>query len=155
MMNVVLVAPEIPQNTGNIARSVLSVFGKLHLVEPLGFSLDDKYLKRAGLDYWHDVDIVRWSTLEKLLDHIASHNQTAWFLTTRSENPYDIVDYKDGDWLIFGSESRGLSPVVLDRYAEKTVTIPLPNLAVRSLNLASAVATVLFAAESKVRVFND
>lgn len=151
MMNVVLVNPEIPQNTGNVARSVLSVFGKLHLVEPLGFSLDDKYLKRAGLDYWHDVDITRWSSIEALFEHIATQNGRIWLYTTRTEKAYDTVEYRSGDWLIFGSESRGLSPELLADYQDENLTIPLPNLAVRSLNLASSVSAILFAAESQIR----
>ena len=152
MMNVVLVNPEIPQNTGNVARSVLSVFGKLHLVEPFGFSLDDKYLKRAGLDYWHDVDITRWESLDILLEHVDKCGEHSWFFTTRTDKAYDRVEYQKGDWLIFGSESRGLSPEILSRHFESNLTIPLPNLAVRSLNLASSVATVLFAAESQMRL---
>lgn len=151
MINVVLVHPEIPQNTGNIARSVLSLFGKLHLVEPLGFSLDDKYVRRAGLDYWRDVDITRWASLDELLTHIGTQQCRSWFFTTRAEKSYDTVSYQDGDWLIFGSESRGLSPKLLEEQQEQTVTIPLPNLAVRSLNLASAVAIALFAADSSMR----
>ncbi len=155
MLNVVLVYPEIPQNTGNVARSVLSLNARLHLVEPLGFSLDDKYVKRAGLDYWNDVDVTVWHSLDAVLTSVAEHGNRAWFLTTRAEKTYTSVHYSAGDWLFFGSESRGLPPDLLFDNSERALTIPLPNLAVRSLNVASSVAAVLFFAYYDIGNGND
>jgi len=144
MFNVVLVQPEIPPNTGNVARSAFATDAALHLVEPIGFLLDDYHLRRAGLDYWEDIRVIVWKSLDELLTPITA--ERVHLFSTRGLVRYDRAAYRPGDWLIFGSESRGLSPDLLDRYRDRTRYIPMTNLAVRSLNLASAVAVVLFEA---------
>ncbi len=144
MFNVVLVSPEIPPNTGNVARSVFATGGKLHLVKPLGFSLDDYHLRRAGLDYWEDIAVNLWESLDELIRDLSV--ETIHFFSTRGAVRYDKALYRPGDWLVFGNESRGLSPDLLDKCKERTRYIPMKNLLVRSLNLSSAAAVVLFEA---------
>ncbi len=144
MFNVVLVSPEIPPNTGNVARSVFATGGKLHLVKPLGFSLDDYHLRRAGLDYWEEIPVTVWESLDDLLRGVPA--EAVHFFSTRGEVRYDKADYRPGDWLVFGSESLGLPPDLLERHRGRTRHIPMGNLAVRSLNLSSAAAVALFEA---------
>ena len=144
MFNVVLVNPEIPQNTGNIARTVLSQKCRLHLVKPLGFEIDDRNLKRAGLDYWKYVDVKIWDRIEDipgLYNSLKVH-----LFSTRGEKRYDRVEYEKDDFLLFGSESLGLPQKMLDKNAERTRFLPMPDLKVRSLNLSSCVTSVLMEA---------
>ena len=142
-MNIVLHEPEIPQNTGNISRTCAVTGTSLHLVGPLGFSLSDRYLKRAGLDYWNLLDVHKWDNFATLEADYPYHN--FYFLSTRGERWYTEVSYGPSDFLVFGSETRGLPAELLNRRREHSFRIPmLPN--TRSLNLANTVALVLYEA---------
>lgn len=145
MFHVVLVEPEIPPNTGNIGRLCLAAGARLHLVGPLGFSLDDRAVKRAGLDYWADVDVRQWDSLADLQAD-AGDSARFFFLTTKTERAYWSADFRDGDYLVFGSETRGLPESLLAANAESCLTIPQQSEKVRSLNLATAVGIVLYEA---------
>jgi tRNA (cytidine/uridine-2'-O-)-methyltransferase len=142
MFNVVLVEPEIPPNTGNVGRLCLATRSTLHLVGPLGFSIDDRQLKRAGLDYWNEVDVREWSSLEEL--RRANASARLFYLTTKATEPYFEVRFQPSDFLVFGRETKGLSERVLEENRENCITIPMHG--TRSLNLATAVAIVLFEA---------
>jgi tRNA (cytidine/uridine-2'-O-)-methyltransferase len=142
MFNVVLVEPEIPPNTGNIGRLCLATGSTLHLVQPLGFSLDDRELKRAGLDYWKEVDVRLWESLAEL--QACESKQRYFFLTTKSDRPYYDVKFRDGDFLVFGRETKGLPEGLLAAHRDELLTIPMRG--TRSLNLATAVGIVLFEA---------
>ena len=143
MFNVVLVEPEIPPNTGNVGRLCLATRSKLHLIKPLGFSVDDKTLKRAGLDYWAEVDVAIWDSLEALQ---AGQSAAAryFYLTTKSDRPYYEARFRKGDFLVFGRETKGLPEKLLEKNAGSCLTIPMQG--TRSLNLATSVAIVLFEA---------
>lgn len=145
--NIVLVEPEIPPNTGNIARLCAATGSVLHLVEPLGFSLDDRYLKRAGLDYWESVNLKVWQGLDRF--RAAFPRGRFFYLTTRSRNSYLAADFRPGDFIVFGKETRGLPPELLAAHPESAVTIPMPAGAVRSLNLSTSVGVVLYEALRK------
>jgi tRNA (cytidine/uridine-2'-O-)-methyltransferase len=142
MFNVVLVQPEIPPNTGNVGRLCLATGAHLHLVRPLGFSLEDRYLRRAGLDYWEEVPLTLWDSFEELeAQRLAS--APAWYLTTKCQRPYWEAPLQAGDYLIFGRETKGLPEPLLAAHPDRLLTIPMrPQ--TRSLNLATAVAIVLF-----------
>lgn len=148
MFNVVLIEPEIPPNTGNIGRLCLATGSTLHLVKPLGFSIDDRELKRAGLDYWKEVDVRLWDSLEDLQ---RAHEPAArlFFLTTKSNRAYYDVAFRSGDFFVFGRETKGLSEALLEANAKQLLTIPMQG--TRSLNLATAVAIVLFEAMRQQR----
>ena len=148
MFNVVLVEPEIPPNTGNIGRLCLATDSNLHLIKPLGFSIDDRELKRAGLDYWKEVDVRLWDSFEQLLRSIQSPARF-FFLTTKSDRPYYDVRFEPGDFLVFGRETKGLPGDLLAEHAEELLTIPMRG--TRSLNLATAVGIVLFEAMRQQR----
>jgi len=141
MFNVVLVEPEIPPNTGNVARLCLATDSTLHLVRPLGFRIDDKALLRAGLDYWNEVRVMLWDSLRVLQE--AHPKGRFWYLTTKCDSPYYDVPLLPGDFLIFGRETKGLPEPILDANRERLLTIPMTQ-DTRSLNLATAVAIVLF-----------
>ena len=141
--NIVLVEPEIPPNTGNVGRLCLGTGSRLHLVKPLGFSLSDKELKRAGLDYWAEVDVTVWDSLEALRAAQAE-GARYFFLTTKSQQPYYEASFQPGDFLVFGRETKGLPEKILRENAEHCLTIPMQG--TRSLNLATSVAIVLFEA---------
>ena len=143
MFNIVLVEPEIPPNTGNVGRLCLATKSTLHLVKPLGFSLDHRQLKRAGLDYWEDVDLKAWDSLPALLKSEGAKNRS-FFVTTKSNRAYWDVKFQPGDFLIFGRETKGLPESLLEANRESCITIPMHG--TRSLNLATAVAIVLFEA---------
>ena len=142
-MNIVLVEPEIPQNTGNIARTCAATGAMLHLVKPLGFSLDDRYMRRAGLDYWF---LMRYAVYEDLEDFFRKNGtERCWLASTKAARCYSEVTYRDGDFLLFGRESRGLPENLLARMPEQCVRIPMRSEA-RSLNLSNAAAVVLYEA---------
>ena len=141
--NVVLFEPEIPQNTGNIARLCACTGASLFLVGKLGFSLSSKYTKRAGLDYWDSVDIHKIDTLEQL--QAENKDATFYYMTTKSENTYFDVEFKEGDFLVFGPETRGLPEDLLRANKETAVTIPMLE-GQRSLNLSNSVAITLYEA---------
>lgn len=142
MFNVVLVEPEIPPNTGNVGRLCLAAQSTLHLVEPLGFDIDERQLKRAGLDYWDEVDVRRWPNLREL----QAKNGAArfFYLTTKAKRPYFEERFAPGDFLVFGRETKGLPERLLAENSDRCLTIPMHG--TRSLNLATAVAIVLFEA---------
>lgn len=141
--NIVLFEPEIPQNTGNIARLCACTGANLFLVGKLGFSLSDKYTKRAGLDYWDSVNLTKVDSLEQLQ---AEHkNATFYYLTTKSKRTYFDVKFKNGDFLVFGPETRGLPEEILKANPKTSVTIPMIE-EQRSLNLSNSVAITLYEA---------
>ncbi|WP_155476242.1 tRNA (uridine(34)/cytosine(34)/5-carboxymethylaminomethyluridine(34)-2'-O)-methyltransferase TrmL [Heliobacterium mobile] len=141
MFHIVLVEPEIPPNTGNVARLCAGTGCVLHLIKPLGFSVDDKQLKRAGLDYWHLVEIHyhdNWEAFRK-----AYPEANLYLLSTKGHKRYSDVAYQPGDFFVFGKETKGLPPAILEAHPEQVVRIPLVGDA-RSLNLSNAVSVVLF-----------
>lgn len=137
-LNIVLVEPEIPQNTGNIARTCAATGSRLHIIEPMGFKIDDKKLKRAGLDYWHLLDITYYKNLDDFFEkNIGSY----YFFSTKSKNTYDKINYPDNSYLFFGKETKGLPEELLKANPEKCVRIPMLNdSSARSLNLSNSVA---------------
>ena len=143
MFNVVLVEPEIPPNTGNIGRLCLATESTLHLVKPLGFSLDNRELRRAGLDYWEELRLQLWDSFDALRRAQPSGTRY-FFLTTKSQRPYHQVRFQKDDFLVFGRETKGLPNDLLEANADNCITIPMHG--TRSLNLATAVAIVLFEA---------
>jgi tRNA (cytidine/uridine-2'-O-)-methyltransferase len=141
---VVLVAPEIPPNTGSIARLCAATHTRLHLIRPLGFSLDDRYLKRAGLDYWPYVDLRvydAWQRFRRRHPHARMH-----FFSARAARSYLQARYAKGDYLVFGSETKGLPLAVLTAHRDETYVIPISSPHVRSLNLSNAVSIVVYEA---------
>jgi len=142
--NIVLVEPEIPPNTGSIARLCGATNSVLHLVRPLGFSTDDKHLKRAGLDYWRFVDIRYWESLDHFL--AAQAETRLYFLTTKVTTPYTEARFQPGDFLIFGRETKGLPEEILSLYHDRCYTLPMANPNIRSLNLAMTAGIVLYEA---------
>ena len=143
-MHIVLVNPEIPPNTGNIARLCLAAGATLHLIRPLGFSIDDKTLKRAGMDYWQHVDLHIWDDLPAC-QSAANLTATWWYLTTKTTRIYHQAPFKKGDYLVFGRETKGLPESLLAENAATCLTIPMQPIA-RSLNLATSVGIVLYEA---------
>lgn len=142
--NIVLVAPEIPQNTGTIGRLCVSTDTRLHLVKPLGFSLDDRYVKRAGMDYWPHLDLSVYENWEEFLDR--NPGAECLFLSTKGEKCFWDAAYPVGSYLVFGRESSGLPPEFYQRYRERLYQIPMQGKFHRSLNLANAVSIVLYEA---------
>ncbi|PYL65203.1 MAG: tRNA (cytidine(34)-2'-O)-methyltransferase [Verrucomicrobia bacterium] len=149
MFNVVLVEPEIPPNTGNVGRLCLATGSTLHLIKPLGFSLEDRQLKRAGLDYWDEVDVRTWNSFEELQCAHPGRGRY-FFLTTKAGRAYCDVKFNRGDFLVFGRETKGLPEPLLAANNDNCVTIPMKG--TRSLNLATAVAVVLFEAVRQQRL---
>ena len=146
--HVVLVEPEIPPNTGAIARLCAATYCHLHLVEPLGFRLDDRTLARAGVDYWPQVTWRTWPNWTALRE--AQSVARFHFLTTKTKRPYTQAHFQPGDFLVFGRETKGLPESLLAEHADACLTIPIANERVRSLNLATAAAIVLFEALRQV-----
>lgn len=142
--NVVLVEPEIPPNTGSIARLCGATGAVLHLVKPLGFSTDDKYLKRAGLDYWQYVSITYWENLDSFLE--AQPEEKLFFFSTKAQALYTEVSFRPGDFLIFGRETRGLPSEILNLYQDRCYRLPMSSPNIRSLNLGMTVGIVLYEA---------
>ena len=142
-LHIVLVEPQIPPNAGNVARLCAATGCVLHLVEPLGFSLADRDLKRAGLDYWESVDVVVHPSLEALVD---TWTLPVWLVSTRGKVSYDRAPFRPGDALLFGKETSGLPQWLLDRMPERTLRVPMRRGAVRSINLSTAVGIVTYAA---------
>ena len=147
--NIVLVAPEIPQNTGTIGRLAVSTDSVLHLIDPLGFSLDEKHLRRAGMDYWHHLHLCRYPDWEKFLEH--NPGAVLHFFSTHGNTSYYDVEYTPGDYLVFGRESAGLPPELYERYADRLRIIPMPGEFSRSLNLANSVSIALYEAMRQTR----
>ncbi len=143
MLNVVLLEPEIPQNTGNVARTCAATGTRLHLVRPLGFEITDKHLKRAGLDYWSLLDLSYHNSFDELAD--LAGDARFYFLSTKGAKCYTEQSYPDGSYLVFGKETAGLPAELLERNQSTTFRIPMLSGA-RSLNLSNAVAVVLYEA---------
>ena len=142
-LNIVLYEPEIPQNTGNIVRLAACTNSDVFLVGKLGFSIDSRHLKRAGLDYWGDVNIRRIEKIEDLWQEFPDND--FYYLTTKTQNYYTDVKYKDGDFLVFGPESRGIPEELLFSKGKHSITIPM-QAGQRSLNLSNSVAIVVYEA---------
>lgn len=144
MLHVALFEPEIPPNTGNIARLCAATFTALHIVGVTGFRMDDRTLKRAGLDYWNEVEVHRHIDLSDL--HAELPKSRFVYFTTKSRRSYTTWNFRDEDCLVFGPETRGLPRDILDNDPESCLTIPMPNKNVRSLNLSTSVGVVLYEA---------
>lgn len=149
MIHVALVEPEIPPNTGNIARLCAATFTALHIVGATGFRMDDRTLKRAGLDYWDQVELHRHLDLERL--YLSLPRSRFLYFTTKTKKAYTGFQFQDEDCLIFGRETRGLPEDLLESNWENCLTIPMPNPNVRSLNLATSVGIVLYEALRQVK----
>lgn len=141
MFNIVLVEPEIPQNTGNIVRTCHATGCKLHLVRPLGFEITDKYLRRAGLDYWDEVEISYYDGFDEILNKYPS--SSFWFFTTKGLNRHSDAKLKEGDFLVFGKETKGLPEQLLKEHKEQCLRIPMIG-ETRSLNLSNSVAIAVY-----------
>lgn len=151
MVNIVLIEPEIPHNAGAAGRLALATGSRLHLVKPLGFSLDDKHVRRTGLDYWKDVDVKVWDHFEEL-NSVADQNARFWFLTTKAKRGHWDADFRDGDYLVFGCESRGLPEALIHEAGEMAIRVPMKEGGTRSLNLSTAVGIVLYEAVRQVGI---
>lgn len=149
-LNIVLVEPEIPQNTGNIARTCAATGSKLHIVKPMGFEISDKHLKRAGLDYWYLLDITYY---ENLADFFSKNNGNFYFCTTKAPHKYTDAAFQDEDYLFFGKETKGLPEDLLKDNLDKCIRIPMISEA-RSLNLSNSVAVVVYEALRQTRFFD-
>jgi tRNA (cytidine/uridine-2'-O-)-methyltransferase len=149
MFNVALYEPEIPPNTGNIARLCAATFTPLHIVGVTGFKMDDRTLKRAGLDYWSEVELHRHIDLDALSESLP--DSRFLYFTTKSKRSYSDFEYNSGDCLVFGPETRGLPEVVLNANKDRCLTIPMLNSRVRSLNISNSVAIVLYHAIDSFR----
>jgi tRNA (cytidine/uridine-2'-O-)-methyltransferase len=146
-LHVVLVEPQIPPNTGNVARLCAATGCALHLVEPLGFSISDRELKRAGLDYWHAVDVRVHASLDEFLGAV---DAPLWLLSTRAARRYDEAPFAAGDALVFGKETAGLPQSLLDAHSERQLRVPMRPGSVRSLNLSTTVGIVTYAALARL-----
>ena len=151
-LHVVLVQPLIPPNTGNIARLTAATRVKLHLIEPLGFELTDRYLKRAGLDYWPETQVNTYSSWETFLEDSHCKSEQLWLFSTHAACSYYEAAYKSGDYLVFGNETHGLAKEFHERYAERRVQIPMDNPKVRSLNLSTSVGIALYEARRQFAI---
>lgn len=144
-LNIVMCEPEIPQNTGNIARTCAIAGAKLHLIHPLGFKIDDKSLKRSGLDYWDKLDIEEHDSLQSFLNKYKPEENNMFFASTKATHCYSDVDYSKFDevFVLYGKETKGLPEDLLQKYIENTIRIPMRN-TLRSLNLSNSVAIITY-----------
>jgi len=144
-INVVMVEPEIPQNTGNIARTCAATNSKLHLVHPLGFSISDRYLKRAGLDYWDKLEIEEHTSLNAFLEKYKPEENNMFYATTKAKHCYSDVDFSNMEevFVLFGKETKGLPEELLQKYIDNTIRIPMKG-DLRSLNLSNSVAIIVY-----------
>ena len=149
MLNIVLVEPEIPNNTGNIGRLSVGTESRLHLIHPFGFVINDKNLKRSGLDYWVHLDVTEYQNVEEWMTQIKDKSRVFLMSSHASKSIYE-VEFQDEDWLVFGKESVGLSPEVLAKF-ENHLTIPMSNL-IRSYNIANSVAFVVGEAKRQINM---
>lgn len=143
MLNIVLFEPEIPANTGNIGRTCVATNTRLHLIEPLGFRLDEKSLKRAGMDYWKDLDVTTYIDFQDFMDK--NPNAKIYMATTKAPNVYTDVAYEPDCYIMFGKESAGIPEEILVHHKEESIRIPMSG-EIRSLNLSNSVAIVLYEA---------
>ena len=144
MFNIVLVNPQIPNNTGAIGRLCVNAGVTLHIIKPIAFDIDEKAVRRAGLDYWHKLDLHVWESAEEFFAK-NSITTNAYFATTKTDKPYFEADFKEGDFIFFGSETAGISQDILNAYKEQNITIPMTKEG-RSLNLAISTGIVLYEA---------
>tara|TARA_A100001011_G_C14022007_1_gene719855 strand:- start:334 stop:789 length:456 start_codon:yes stop_codon:yes gene_type:complete len=151
MPTIVLYEPQIPPNTGNIGRLCAAAGCKLHLVGEIGFKLDNKKMKRAGLDYWNEIEMDYYPDLRQYHKNLTQNNRFH-LLTTKSPYPYTSKIFEKDDYFVFGSETKGISDEILKNHWEKTCTIPIKNKKIRSLNLANCVGIVLFEAIRQINV---
>jgi tRNA (cytidine/uridine-2'-O-)-methyltransferase len=149
MFNLVFFEPEIPQNTGAAGRLCLATGSTLHLIKPLGFSLDDKAVRRAGLDYWKEVPLKVWDSLPDL--QAAHPNSRFWLLSTKASRTHWDASFQEGDFFIFGPESRGLPESLLSEHPDETLKIPMQVSSTRSLNVATSAAIVLYEAWRQIQ----
>jgi tRNA (cytidine/uridine-2'-O-)-methyltransferase len=151
MLNIVLVEPEIPNNTGNIGRLCVGTENRLHLIHPFGFVINDKNLKRSGLDYWVHLDVTEYQNVAEWMTQIPDQSRV-FLMSSHAEKSYLQNDFKDGDWLVFGKESKGLSAEFLALFDQKNqLTIPMSPL-IRSFNIANSVAFVVGEAKRQIAV---
>ncbi|WP_310440262.1 tRNA (cytidine(34)-2'-O)-methyltransferase [Sulfuricurvum sp.] len=144
MFNIVLVNPQIPNNTGAIGRLCVNTASSLHLIKPIGFDIDEKAVRRAGLDYWHKIDLHVWENIDEFM---AAHpvRERFFFATTKTDRPYFEQEFEEGDFLFFGSETAGIPSEILEAYPNQTMTIPMTKEG-RSLNLAISSGIILYEA---------
>ncbi|TDE03205.1 tRNA (cytidine(34)-2'-O)-methyltransferase [Flavobacterium hiemivividum] len=147
MLNIVLVEPEIPNNTGNIGRLCVGTESRLHLVHPFGFVINDKNLKRSGLDYWIHLDVTEYQNVEEWITQIPDKSRV-FLMSSHAEKSYLETEFQDGDWLVFGKESKGLSEDILAKF-ENHLKIPMSNL-IRSFNIANSVAFIIGEAKRQI-----
>lgn len=145
-LNIVLYQPEIPQNSGNIARMCAANNLRLHFIEPLGFSLEDKYLQRAAMDYWEHLDYVVHKSWTDFKANVDLEQNKIWLLSSKVKTSFWDVEYQTGDYLLFGSEGSGVPEELMQELAETSLTVPMSNSDIRCLNLASTVQTVYYEA---------
>lgn len=145
-MNIVFLNPEIPTNTGNIGRTCVLTNTKLHLIKPLGFSLEDKYIKKGGLDYWEKVQLFIWKDFDHFYkENIENKDANLYFATTKTNQKYSDVKFQKNDFIMFGPESRGIPEEILNKYKEYNITIPMIPMG-RSINLANSASIILYEA---------
>ena len=149
MLNIVLVEPEIPNNTGNIGRLCVGTESRLHLIHPFGFVINDKNLKRSGLDYWVHLEVTEYQNVAEWLK-VVPDTSRVFLMSSHAEHSYLNIEFQDEDWLVFGKESKGLSAEVLSQF-ENHLTIPMSNL-IRSFNIANSVAFVIGEATRQISV---
>ena len=148
MIHIVLYEPQMPANTGNIGRTCLLTGSRLHLIRPFPFRMDDKTLRRTGLDYWKDVDLVVHDSFDEFMDYLG--DRRIWALSTKGAQLYHRVEYRDGDHLMFGRESSGLPDYVLERLRNHCIRVPMIESSTRSLNLANTVSIVTYEAKRQL-----
>jgi tRNA (cytidine/uridine-2'-O-)-methyltransferase len=148
LVRIVLVEPEIPQNTGNIGRTCVGTNCELHIIGPTGFEITDANLKRAGLDYWQHLTWYKYDNYDQWFSKVEKKDRVFYFTTKVKQTYYD-VNYQVGDWLVFGKETKGLPPEIIQKNHEQAVTIPQPG-QVRSLNLATSVAIAVYEAHRQI-----
>lgn len=146
--HIVLYQPEIPYNTGNIARTCAATETRLHIIRPMGFTTDDKMLKRAGCDYWHSVDISYYDSMEELFEQYSDHR--FFFVETQGTKDYTEVKYRAGDFFVFGKETTGIPKSILEQHRDTWVKIPMSQKNVRSLNLSNTAAVMVYEALRQV-----
>jgi len=149
---VVLVHPEIPQNTGNLARCTAANNTRLHLIEPLGFEITEKRVKRAGLDYWPEAQVQTHSDWQSFLKKESVSREQLWIFSTKAKKDFWDVEFKADQYLIFGSEGSGLDQSYHDEYSDRMLRIPISNEKVRSLNLANAVSIAVYESKRQLRI---
>ena len=143
MFNIVLVNPEIPQNTGSIGRICVNTDSRLHIIKPISFDLGEKAVRRAGMDYWKLLDLKVWESLDDFLDAYGDYKDRFFFATTKTDKPYFKSQFQDGDFFFFGAESKGLPAELMGKNPQNMITIPMGKNG-RSLNLSVAVGIVLY-----------